>query len=129
MKTVFVNGCFDLLHPGHLHFLMAAKYLGDRLIVGVNTDESMLRIKGKPHRPQGVRALMLEALRVVHGTRLIRENTAIQTIEALRPDIYCAGAEYIGKSPEAKRCIELGITVVYVERLGDYSTTNEAKRV
>jgi D-glycero-beta-D-manno-heptose 1-phosphate adenylyltransferase len=106
---VFTNGCFDLLHCGHVRYLAAARAYGHRLVVGLNDDHSVARIKpptpGQPARPivpDYQRAEVLAALKSVDGVVLFSETTAISTIIALRPDIYVKGGDYsIASLPEA----------------------------
>lgn len=94
--TIFTNGCFDILHPGHLALLKFAKTLGHRLIVGLNSDESIKRLKG-PHRPcfsQKHRQNMLLSLNMVDDVILFDEDTPIHLIESLKPDIIVKGGDY-----------------------------------
>src|SRR3990170_1837941 len=91
--VVLTNGCFDLLHVGHVRYLQQARALGDVLIVGVNDDESVRRLKG-PHRPivpQDDRAETLAALEAVSYVIIFTEDTATALVTALRPDIYAKG--------------------------------------
>ena len=96
MKTVFTNGCFDLLHPGHIDLLERAKGLGDRLIVGLNSDASVRSIKGfgRPFMLQDDRASMLRALRCVDEVILFDEPTPARLIEELRPDVLVKGGDW-----------------------------------
>lgn len=106
---VFTNGCFDLLHVGHVRYLAAAKALGRTLIVGLNSDISVRQIKprrsGVPSRPivpEMQRAEVLAALKPVDGVVIFDEPTAVTMIEALQPDIYVKGGDYkIETLPEA----------------------------
>ena len=106
---VFTNGCFDLLHAGHVRYLQAAKLLGRSLIVGLNSDRSVQTIKpqadGAPARPivpELQRAEVLAALKSVDGVVLFSEPTAAQLVEALQPEIYAKGGDYrIETLPEA----------------------------
>lgn len=95
-KTVFTNGCFDLLHPGHLRLLERAKGLGDRLVVGINGDESVRAIKGRP-RPyidaEGRKAMLL-GLRCVDQVVIYEELTPERVIEELRPDVLVKGGDW-----------------------------------
>jgi len=95
-KVVFTNGCFDLLHPGHISLLRQAKAAGDRLVVGLNSDASVARLKGptRPVQDQDARALVLSALDCVDLVVIFGEDTPIDVIEALRPDILVKGADY-----------------------------------
>ena len=95
-KIVFTNGCFDLIHPGHLQYLAEARALGKRLIVGLNTDASVRQLKGK-HRPvmdQQARALLLASLAYVDLVVLFADETPLRLINALRPDVLVKGADY-----------------------------------
>ena len=106
---VFTNGCFDLLHAGHVRYLQAAKTLGQRLIIGLNSDASVRGIKpqaaGLPPRPivpELQRAKVLAALKAVDGVVIFHEPTAIAVIAALQPDIYVKGGDYaVSTLPEA----------------------------
>lgn len=99
-KIVFTNGCFDLLHAGHIALLRKAKSLGDILIVGLNTDPSARKLKGKgrPLVPQKDRALVLSALRDVDYVVFFSEPTPLNLIRVLTPDILVKGADY--KTPD-----------------------------
>jgi D-beta-D-heptose 7-phosphate kinase/D-beta-D-heptose 1-phosphate adenosyltransferase len=95
-RLVFTNGCFDLLHPGHVAYLDEARRLGDALVVGVNTDASVRRLKG-PSRPlvaQADRALVLAALAAVDAVSLFDEDTPLELVRALRPDVLVKGGDY-----------------------------------
>lgn len=95
-KIVFTNGCFDILHPGHISLLQRAKTLGDRLVVGLNTDRSINRIKGslRPILAQEDRAAILSALNCVNLVVMFDEDTPINLLKALRPDILVKGGDY-----------------------------------
>jgi D-beta-D-heptose 7-phosphate kinase/D-beta-D-heptose 1-phosphate adenosyltransferase len=95
-RLVFTNGCFDLLHVGHVRFLREARALGDALVVGVNTDDSVRRLKGEPRPfvPQDERIEILAALDSVDYVVLFDETTPLALIEALRPDVACKGGDY-----------------------------------
>jgi D-beta-D-heptose 7-phosphate kinase / D-beta-D-heptose 1-phosphate adenosyltransferase len=95
-KIVFTNGCFDILHIGHISLLAAARRQGDKLIVGINSDDSVQRLKG-PSRPvvgERERAQMLAALAAVDSVVIFEEDTPLATIEALRPDVLVKGGDY-----------------------------------
>lgn len=95
-RVVFTNGCFDILHYGHLHYLAQARDLGDRLIIGLNADASVRRLKGE-HRPiQDIhtRQMMLASLAFVDAVILFEEDTPLQLITALSPDILVKGGDY-----------------------------------
>ena len=118
---VLTNGCFDLLHPGHVTLLRSAAALGDVLVVGVNTDAGVRRLKG-PDRPLMLledRLTVLQAIRWVHAVTPFDEDTADQLIERLRPAYYVKGADYDpaagGRTlPETVTLQRLGIPVVFV---------------
>jgi rfaE bifunctional protein nucleotidyltransferase chain/domain len=95
-KVVFTNGCFDIVHLGHVDYLEKARELGDRLVLGLNTDASVSRIKG-PLRPvvdESARARLMAALSFVDAVILFDEPTPLQVIEALKPDILVKGDDY-----------------------------------
>lgn len=94
--VVFTNGCFDILHIGHVSYLEAAKKLGDVLIVGVNSDDSVRRLKGasRPVNSELDRAALLSALRAVDYACIFEEDTPLNLITLLRPDILVKGGDY-----------------------------------
>lgn len=106
---VFTNGCFDLLHAGHVRYLTAAKLYGKTLVVGLNSDRSVQQIKptesnlpARPIIPQEQRAEVLAGLEAVNGVVMFEETTAIAIIEKLKPEIYVKGGDYTPESlPEA----------------------------
>lgn len=95
-RVVFTNGCFDLLHPGHLSLLEDAATLGDVLVVAINDDDSVRRLKGpgRPIYPAAERAELLLALRWVDAVTVFSEDTPQSVIEKIRPDVLVKGAEY-----------------------------------
>jgi D-beta-D-heptose 7-phosphate kinase/D-beta-D-heptose 1-phosphate adenosyltransferase len=96
-KVVFTNGCFDLLHPGHVGYLEEARSLGDALVVGVNTDASVRRLHkgpGRPVNPEGDRARVLAALACVDRVVLFDEDTPLELITALQPDVLVKGGDW-----------------------------------
>jgi len=95
-KIVFTNGCFDILHLGHLTYLEEAAKLGDVLVVGLNSDESVRRLKGpsRPVFPQEARARMLAALEFVEAVLIFEEETPLRLIEKIRPDVLVKGGDY-----------------------------------
>lgn len=95
-KVVFTNGCFDLLHYGHIHYLAQAADLGDRLIIGVNADASVSRLKG-PNRPikdERTRGLILAALEFVDAVTVFEEDTPFDLIKAVMPDVLVKGGDW-----------------------------------
>jgi D-beta-D-heptose 7-phosphate kinase/D-beta-D-heptose 1-phosphate adenosyltransferase len=94
--VVFTNGVFDLLHPGHVDVLSAARAEGDALVVGVNSDASTTRLKGpeRPVRPEADRAFVLAALEPVDAVVLFEEDTPLELIRELKPDVLVKGGDY-----------------------------------
>ena len=125
-RIVLTNGCFDILHPGHLGYLREAHSLGDVLVVGVTTDDAATRLKG-PGRPLVAaedRAEMLAALDPVDLVVLYGEVRADDLMRRIQPDVYVKGGEYRPSSlPEAETAAELGIEVRMIEYRRGYSTT------
>ncbi len=95
-RVVLANGCFDLLHAGHVRYLEAAKELGDLLIVGINSDEQTHRLKGegRPLVPEAQRAEIISALEVVDFVTIFSEPTVTELLLALKPDIHAKGTDY-----------------------------------
>jgi D-beta-D-heptose 7-phosphate kinase/D-beta-D-heptose 1-phosphate adenosyltransferase len=131
--AVFTNGCFDLLHVGHVHYLEEARSLGDGLIVGVNTDASVARLMkgpGRPLNPEGDRARVLAALSCVDRVVLFAEDTPLALITLLAPDILVKGGDYqldeiVGREVVLAR----GGRVVALPFLPGYSTTGLIERL
>jgi len=125
-KVVFTNGCFDLLHPGHVTYLQQARALGDRLIVGLNDDDSVRRLKGagRPINDAGVRSCMLAALRAVDGVVLFAQPTPLQLITTLRPDVLVKGGDYrVQEIVGYREVLGWGGKVEVMPFVGSYSTT------
>ena len=125
-KVVFTNGCFDILHAGHVRYLSAARELGDRLVVGLNTDASVRRLKGpnRPVVPEQDRADVLSALASVDAVTLFDDDTPETLIKLLLPDILVKGADWpVEKIAGAKAVIEHGGSVLTVPLLEGRSTT------
>lgn len=131
-KIVFTNGCFDLLHPGHIHFLNQAKDLGNRLIVGLNSDTSVRRLKGqnRPILSEHDRASILSALDCVDLVLVFEEDTPIDLIKVLSPDILVKGTDYSLDEVVGREIVEsYGGQVRLITLLKGYSTTEITKRV
>jgi D-glycero-beta-D-manno-heptose 1-phosphate adenylyltransferase len=124
-KIVFANGCFDILHVGHVRYLEGARCEGDALIVGVNADSSVCRLKG-PGRPildEGARALLVAALRAVDFVVIFPEPNVEALLEELRPDVHAKGTDYSAESvPERATADRLGIRVAIVGDPKNHST-------
>ena len=94
--VVFTNGCFDILHVGHLHLLKTASELGGKLVVGINSDASVSKLKGdsRPIQPEHIRRAQLELLPWVHEVHVFSEPTPSELIDQIRPDIIVKGGDY-----------------------------------
>lgn len=126
-KIVFTNGCFDILHPGHSAYLAEAKALGDILVVGVNSDASVQRLKGdkRPIMPEQARARLLAALAAVDFVTIFNEDDPYQLIKLLEPDILVKGGDWdtsaiVGRDLVTAR----GGSVQSLPFIDQYSTTS-----
>lgn len=132
LKVVFTNGCFDILHLGHVDYLEKARLTGDKMIVGLNTDASVSTLKG-PNRPinnEYARARILAALQFVDLVVLFAEDTPLELIKSLAPDILIKGNDYsIDTIVGAKEVILNGGTVKTIELVPDYSTTKTIEKL
>jgi D-beta-D-heptose 7-phosphate kinase / D-beta-D-heptose 1-phosphate adenosyltransferase len=131
-RIVFTNGCFDILHPGHIHTLTHAKALGDVLIVGINSDASVKRLKGerRPILSQGERAVMLAALEAVDYVTTFEEDTPLALIQLLRPYVLVKGGDWSSESVVGREVVEAdGGRVVLVPYQEGLSTTGVIERV
>ena len=125
-RVVFTNGCFDLLHRGHVTYLEAARSLGDVLVVGLNSDASVVRLKGpsRPVVPEEDRAAVLDALGAVDTVILFDEDTPVRLLRELRPAVYVKGGDYrVEDLPEAKVAAEIEAEVRILPFEPGYSTT------
>ena len=124
--VVLTNGVFDLLHVGHLRYLQAARACGDRLLVGINADESVRRLKG-PTRPlvtEAERAELVAGLACVDGSVIFGEATADSLLEALRPDRYVKGGDYTVETlPERGTLSRLQIEPAFIPVVAGRSTS------
>ena len=139
-RVVFTNGCFDLLHLGHVQYLTEARALGDILVVGLNSDASVRQLKG-PERPlvdQAARAQVMSALRPVDHVVIFEEFTAEAIVGELQPDIYVKGGDYSASAetqaegkplPEAAVVRSYGGEVKLIPFLPGYSTTDLIRKV
>lgn len=129
---VFTNGCFDLLHAGHVRYLNGARGLGDGLLVGLNDDASVRRLKGpgRPVVPEGERAEVLCALQAVDAVVLFSEDTPLRLVEALLPDILVKGADWPLAAVVGRREVEAaGGRVLTLPLLEGRSTTGLLERI
>ncbi len=131
-RIVFTNGVFDLLHPGHVSLLLAARRLGDTLVVGINSDASVRRLKG-PERPfitARQRALMVAALEAVDHVVVFGEDTPLKLIRRIEPDVLVKGGEWSQGSIVGADLVEArGGRVVRIRMLGGISTTALARSI
>ncbi len=126
LKIVFTNGCFDILHRGHVEYLNKAKKLGDVLIVGINSDESVKKIKGdkRPIIPLYSRAYVLDNLKAVDFVVPFDEETPIELIKIIKPDVHVKGGDYKEEDlPEAEIVKGYGGEIKIIPLIEGYSTT------
>jgi rfaE bifunctional protein nucleotidyltransferase chain/domain len=131
-RVVFTNGCFDLLHPGHIHTLEQARQLGDVLIVGINSDASVRRLKGsgRPVMAERERAEILAALECVDAVVLFDEPTPREVIARLLPDVLVKGGDWAGDQIVGRQEVEAaGGRVVSVPVIAGYSTTEILRKI
>ena len=123
---VLANGCFDLFHVGHVRYLAAAKFLGDFLIIGINSDRQARTLKGegRPFMPENERAELVSAFRFVDLVTIFDEPTVEQLIRAIRPDFHAKGTDYTADTvPEREIVRECGGRVAIVGDPKDHSST------
>ncbi len=126
-KVVFTNGCFDILHKGHVRYLTEAKKLGDILVVGLNSDSSVSRIKpGRPINPQKDRAEVLSALCMVDYVTIFDEDTPYKLIKSVQPDVLVKGADWDIKDIIGSDIVKEVRTIPFVEGV---STTGLIKKI
>ncbi len=131
-KVVLTNGCFDLLHPGHIHLLHKAKVQGDRLIVALNSDSSVKRLKGnaRPILAEKDRAIILAALDCVDLVVIFGEDTPLEVIKSLKPDVLAKGADYSLEEVVGRDMVEsYGGKVILIDILNGYSTSQMTKKI
>jgi len=132
-RLVFTNGVFDLLHAGHVQYLTEARRHGDLLIVGVNNDDSVRRLGKSPNRPIHAvedRVAVLEGLRAVDAAVVFSEDTPIELIRILQPEVHIKGGDYtVDSLPEAPVVHAYGGKVVILPLLPGRSTTSALKKL
>lgn len=131
-RVVFTNGVFDLLHPGHVDILTASRALGDALVVGVNSDASVRRLKGptRPVRTEQERAVIVAALESVDVVVVFEEDTPLQLIRALTPDVLVKGGDYTVETVVgAEEVLGRGGEVIIVPLTPGHSTTGTVERM
>lgn len=131
-KLVFTNGCFDIIHPGHVDYLERARSMGSCLVVGLNSDASVRRLKGalRPVNDQSARARVLAALACVDFVMIFEEDTPLELIKAVRPDILVKGGDWSVDRIVGRDVVEeAGGTVCSIPLLEGYSTTKTVNRI
>lgn len=131
-KVVFTNGCFDILHKGHIDYLAAAASLGQRIIIGLNTDESVHKLKGegRPVNNNEARAVMLAALHFTSIVTFFSEDTPYNLIKTVQPDILVKGSDYIAEDIVGFDIVtQRGGAVLTVNLTDGYSTTKLIERI
>lgn len=131
-RVVFTNGCFDLLHPGHIRYLREAAALGDLLVVAINSDASVRRLKGprRPLQPERERAEILGALEMVRYVTIFDEDTPLEVITALRPQVLVKGGDWAVDQIVGRDVVEAGGGRVYsLPFAPGYSTTELIRKV
>ena len=130
--VVFTNGVFDFVHVGHLTYLEKARELGDMLVIGLNNDASIRRIKGptRPINSEDDRGYILTGLRCVDYVSIFEEDTANNILDLVKPDIYVKGGDYTPKKlPEAPTVIKNGGKVVIIPLEDGYSNSSQFKKI
>ncbi len=131
-RVVFTNGCFDLLHYGHLHYLAQSRDLGDRLVIGLNAAESVKRLKGD-HRPindEATRFLQMASLACVDLVVGFEEDTPLELIQTLRPDVLVKGGDYQPEQIVGGGFVQAhGGKVVVLPYISGYSTTSIEQKI
>ena len=128
----FTNGCFDLLHPGHVHLLEQARAACDRLVVGINSDHSVRGLKGpaRPVQPEAARAAVLGSLASVDLVCIFEEDTPLALLEAIRPELLVKGADYTVETVVGAELVQgWGGKVMLADLLPGHSTTATVARL
>jgi rfaE bifunctional protein nucleotidyltransferase chain/domain len=131
-RVAFANGCFDILHVGHVRYLQGARAEGDLLVVGVNGDASVRRLKGegRPVMPEGDRAVLVAALRAVDLVVVFQEDDVRRLLLALRPDVHCKGTDYTAQTvPERDVVSSYGGRIAIVGDPKDHDTSRLLARI
>lgn len=131
-KVVFTNGCFDIIHKGHIYYLAKAHDLGSKLILGLNTDASIKRLKGenRPIKEEESRALTIASFEFIDLVVLFDEDTPLQLISTLLPDVLVKGSDYqIENIVGAKEVLANGGEVKTIDFVEGFSTTNYVKKM
>ena len=133
LKIVFTNGCFDLLHRGHVDYLSKAADLGDVLIIGVNSDASVKKLNKGPHRPiqnENDRALALAAFQFIEAINIFEEDTPYELIKAVQPDVLVKGGDWKETDIAGSDIVKAkGGVVTSIPFVDGYSTTNIENKI
>ncbi|MCP4522027.1 MAG: D-glycero-beta-D-manno-heptose 1-phosphate adenylyltransferase [Cytophagales bacterium] len=131
-KVVFTNGCFDILHLGHVDYLEKARNLGTKMILGLNTDASIQRLKGeeRPIVPEHARARVMASLEFIDLVVLFSEDTPLNLIQNMQPSVLVKGSDYsVSQIVGAKEVLESGGSVETIDLVEGFSTTNIIDRI
>lgn len=131
-KIVFTNGCFDVIHLGHIMYLSQAADLGDVLIIGLNTDKSVQRIKGdkRPINDQHARSMVLASLRCVDSVVLFDENTPLELIKKIKPNVLVKGSDYADNEIVGADVVKSnGGEVITIDFIEGYSSSEIIKKL
>ena len=131
-KIILANGCFDMIHAGHIRYLQGAKNLGGFLVVGLNSDAQVRDLKGngRPFIDERERAEIISALRCVDAVTIFNEATVNELIDAIRPDLHAKGTDYtVDTVPERERVLSYGGRVVIVGDPKDHSSSDLIRAV
>ena len=126
-EIILTNGCFDLIHAGHVRYLAGAKQLGGFLVVGINSDSQVRNLKGhgRPYISEAERAEIISCIRFVDAVTIFDEPTVDQLIDAIRPDIHAKGTDYTTDTvPERERVLAYGGRIAIVGDPKDHSSTD-----
>ena len=131
-KIVFTNGCFDILHIGHAKYLKESKKFGDILIVGLNSDASVKKLKGKnrPINNEQDRAALLDELKSVDYVVIFEQESPVELLNIVKPDVYTKGADYtVDTLPEAGTVLKNGGKIEFIPFVEGKSSTNVIKNI
>ncbi|MBR3604634.1 MAG: D-glycero-beta-D-manno-heptose 1-phosphate adenylyltransferase [Candidatus Gastranaerophilales bacterium] len=130
--TVFTNGCFDILHIGHVRYLKESAKCADILIIGLNSDSSVKRLKGetRPINNESDRAELLSELGFVDYVVIFEQDSPVELLDEIKPDIYTKGADYTVETlPEAATVLKNGGRIEFIDLVAGKSTTNVIKKI
>jgi D-beta-D-heptose 7-phosphate kinase/D-beta-D-heptose 1-phosphate adenosyltransferase len=131
-KIIFTNGCFDILHQGHIALLCAAKDLNGKLVIGLNSDHSIKGLKGenRPVNDENSRAILLAALQIVDAVIIFEEETPLRLIQEIKPDFLVKGGDYtIDQIVGSQEVLSHGGSVEIIPLVQGFSTTNIIKKM